>query len=282
MCEGLNGEPVCRIDPAALEPWWTGRPPKKWRQVPALAVTESGRKHMKRSKEQKPGKYRRDKEKAERWEREFAAPEVLETLEEMQAQREWAEALQGAEQARRVAEAAMEQLRGAEMGTKSESDCRLEKVADESRKKQRAAGSAAVAATVRAVEVIERHARAGEWLKVDASKLLGTEQEVEGVDPDEYCVPELPKPTDVEEFMTVVDRLAEESKFQEPGSKERYKEIMRKHYGAYCLRLEQFVPGRLDVPKLSLAARPGAAHAGCAETDEARRRGVHAADDALV
>ncbi len=111
--------------------------------------------------------------------------------------------------------------------------------------------------TVRAVEVIERHAKTGEWLKVDARTLLGTEQEAEQVNADEYCVPELPKPADMLEYMAVVEKLVRESKFLEPGSKERYMEIMRKHYGAYCVRLEQFVPGRLDMPKLKLVARPG-------------------------
>ncbi len=92
---------------------------------------------------------------------------------------------------------------------------------------------------------------------MEARDLLGTEQDVETVDPDEFCVPELPKPGDMDEFMAQVERLAEATQLKVAGSKERYKAIMRQHYGAYCLRLEQFLPGKLDVPKLKLIATPG-------------------------
>lgn len=75
------------------------------------------------------------------------------------------------------------------------------------------------ATTVRAVEIIEKHAKAGEWVKVDARTLLGTEQEVETVNPDEFCVPELPKPGDKEEFMAQVERLAEATQLTVAGSR---------------------------------------------------------------
>jgi hypothetical protein len=107
--------------------------------------------------------------------------------------------------------------------------------------------------TVRAVEIIERHAKAGEWVQVDARRLLGTEQEVESVDPDEFCAPELPQADDLKEFIKLVGKLADGAKLQSPGAKERYKEIMKRHFRAYCLPL----PGKLDVPKLRLIARPG-------------------------
>jgi hypothetical protein len=47
---------------------------------------------------------------------------------------------------------------------------------------------AVASTTVRSVEIFEGHAKAGEWVQVDARMLLGTEQEAESVDPDEFCV----------------------------------------------------------------------------------------------
>jgi hypothetical protein len=74
-----------------------------------------------------------------------------------------------------------------------------------------------VAPTVRAVEVIERNAKAGEWRRTDARTLLGTEQEVEAVNPDEFCVPQPPMPGDKAEFEAAVDRLAEKLSGMRPG-----------------------------------------------------------------
>jgi hypothetical protein len=75
---------------------------------------------------------------------------------------------------------------------------------------------------------------------VDARTLLGTEQEVEAVNPDEFCVPQPPMPGDKAEYEAAVDMLAEKAELHAPGSLARYKEIMMQHYGAYCMRLAEF------------------------------------------
>jgi hypothetical protein len=190
---------------------------------------------------------------------------LADKLESARVEREWAEALQEADRARVMAAAMTTILQApAEAGTTSKVELPMRRL-DESTMAAVAEAVAAAAGeklsvastTVRAVEIIERHAKAGEWVQVDARRLLGTEQEVESVDPDEFCVPELPQADDLKEFMELVGKLAEGAKLQSPGAKERYKEIMKRHFRAYCLRLEQFVPGKLDVPKLRLIARPG-------------------------
>ena len=54
------------------------------------------------------------------------------------------------------------------------------------------------------------------------------------------------------EYRRKVDALTEKTDFREPGSKGRYKEIMYRNEGAYCLSLEDFVIGQLDAPELVL------------------------------
>ena len=74
----------------------------------------------------------------------------------------------------------------------------------------------------------------------------------ETVPADAFCVP-LPMTEEQRmEYRKQVDLLAEKSDFREPGSKERYKEIMYRHEGAYCVRFEDFVAGQLDAPELVL------------------------------
>ncbi len=265
--EGPNGEPVFSTTLGALE-----EPQQEKRKE---EKSSEAKKTAKKSKAVKPKKKEsqgaRKTSRAEARQREFEA--VAQELEEMAIEREWAEQLEIAERARQVAASTEmhvlaevpQQEAAAGMGkVMGQRAIRVSEYAASGPRKGTGSKEAAAtmskeaaATTVRAVEIIERHAKAGEWVRVDARELLGTEQEVETIDPDEFCVPEPPKPGDMDEFMTQVQKLADESKFTEPGSKESYKAIMQKHFGAYCLRLEQFVPGRLDVPKLKLVARPG-------------------------
>jgi hypothetical protein len=242
--EGPEGEPVCRIDPAGLEPWWTGRARTRPQEATKKEPNGGKKKGGKVKKEKKPNKRR---EKAEREAREFEA--VAEELEAMAAEREWREELMKADQAREVAVAATAELRGLQESEGSVPSARG----------LSAGGSAVeqVAPTVRAVEVIERNAKAGVWRRVDARTLLGTEQEVEAVNPDEFCVPQPPMPGDKAEFEAAVDRLAEKAELHAPGSRERYKDVMMHHYGAYCMRLSEFEPGKLKVAPLRLVAKDG-------------------------
>ena len=117
-----------------------------------------------------------------------------------------------------------------------------------------------VAMTVKAAEVMEQNA--AKWHKLDAQKVLGSEEDVpEAVHPDEYCVPELKSEEEKQEFRrefeAAVRELASNSDLQENGSKEKYIEIMLKHAGAYCRSLDDFTPGQLDVPELRLAVKEG-------------------------
>jgi transposase InsO family protein len=239
--EGPRGEAVFQMEAGAADVVRSvGQPPTTDKR--SEGVKERTRAGGKKSLQQlgKASKAMRKEKCARRAEKQHLEFEKLaEELQEAQVEREWAEALEQAERARAVAAAVT---------------VVLEAVAVQ---EQEAEKRAAASTTIRAVQVIEQHAKAGEWTKVDARTLLGTEQEVESVSADEFCMPELPQPKDLEEFMEVVERLAEAAQLKAAGSKERYREIMRRHYNAYCVRLEQFVPGQLDVPKLKLIARPG-------------------------
>jgi hypothetical protein len=215
----------------------------------AKKMAQRGSKKGGRPKKSKKG-LRREKcaRGVEKQRREFET--LAEELEIACAEREWAEALEEADSARKVAAAVTVALQSKMSGKVELPAKRLDVTT-------LGAVAEAASTTVRAVEIIERHAKLGEWVQVDARTLLGTEQEVESVDPDEFCVPELPQQDDMKEYAALVEKLAEGAKLQSPGAKERYKEIMMRHYKAYCLRLEQFEPGKLDVPKLRLIARPG-------------------------
>jgi hypothetical protein len=59
------------------------------------------------------------------------------------------------------------------------------------------------------------------------------------------------------QFQKRVAELANKSSLREPGSKERYMEIMMRHRDAYTLSLDHFKPGQLDVPKLRLWVSDG-------------------------
>jgi hypothetical protein len=114
--QGPDDEPVCRIDPARLEPWWTGRargPPR----VVGKSITTGEKKSVKATKKTKKNNKRR--ERAEQEARDFEA--VAEELEAMAAEREWKEELARADQARAVAAAATMQLQGQLLGARSQS-----------------------------------------------------------------------------------------------------------------------------------------------------------------
>jgi hypothetical protein len=116
-----------------------------------------------------------------------------------------------------------------------------------------------VAMTVKAAEVIEQNA--AKWHKLDAQKVLGSEEDVpEAVHPTNI-VPELKSEEEKQEFRqefeAAVRELASNSDLQENGFKEKYIEIMLKHAEAYCRSLDDFTPGQLDVPELRLAVKEG-------------------------
>ncbi len=110
-----------------------------------------------------------------------------------------------------------------------------------------------VAMTIRAADVIEANAKKQQWARVASQEFLGTQAEVpEPIDPDEYCVPLPRAEQDDKEFHALVQKLASQSAYQSEETRQRYMAVMTKHKEAYCLSLEAFVPGQLDVPDLVL------------------------------
>jgi transposase InsO family protein len=110
-----------------------------------------------------------------------------------------------------------------------------------------------VAMTVRAADVIESNAKKQLWAKAESNDFLGTAVDVpEPIDPNEYCVPLPQAEQDDKEYHALVQKLAAGSAYQSDETRQRYVAIMTKHKEAYCLSLETFVPGQLDVPDLVL------------------------------
>ncbi len=108
--------------------------------------------------------------------------------------------------------------------------------------------------TVRAAEIIEENAGKQRWAQVASTNFLGTAAEVpEPIDPNEYCIPLPQAEQDRDEYMKKLHELAAQSALQSEESRQRYVDIMVKNMDAYCLSLESFVPGQLDVPDLVLA-----------------------------
>ncbi|TXH00892.1 MAG: hypothetical protein E6R05_06395, partial [Candidatus Moraniibacteriota bacterium] len=111
------------------------------------------------------------------------------------------------------------------------------------------------ALTVRAVERLKEVEQGQGWVRVDASEVFGGsgDDEIMEVDEDEYCLPEF-RNSDMQKdsYMKEVERLLQESDLRTDKARTRYKEVMWDNRDAYCLSLDDFIPGQLDVEELRL------------------------------
>lgn len=116
------------------------------------------------------------------------------------------------------------------------------------------------AATARAVETIERVKRENQWRQIDSTEVfgrnLGNEHEIPL---DDFCLPEWRAGSEEaeREYEAKVEALLEGSDLKTEAARKRYKEVMMRGKEAYCLSLDDFVPGQLDVEELQLHVSAG-------------------------